>query len=324
MIMYNHVMSSDHIRLRYDGPALAGHSIDVDDLAPALLALGDLCKIANNKFNGDRAAVKVLVNADLEQNCFEISIQLVQTLLEQARTLINHDDVSTAKEIFEWLGITYYALGAPIGLFHLLKYLRGRKITSREMIVQDGKDVVQIKVEGDNNHVYIHPQTNELINDYRVIKKVQKVVAPLANEGYEKMEFDYNDDKKEEITKEEAKEILNIDGNKPLELTEDEESQVITAWIRVYSPVYEKDAKNWKFEYGEKHETIDISETDIAENAIERGGALVNDTYKVKLEITQTKTQAGNFKNRYKIKEIVDFHPATLVSQNEMFKDDGP
>ncbi len=116
--MCNHVMSSDQIRLRYDGPALANHSIDVDDLAPALLALGDLCKLTNKKFNGDRTSVKVVVNADLEQNCFELYLELLQTLTEQAKSIIKDDDIASAKEILEWLGII---AAGPLGLFAVLK-----------------------------------------------------------------------------------------------------------------------------------------------------------------------------------------------------------
>ena len=87
----------------------------------------------------------------------------------------------------------------------------------------------------------------------------------------------------------------------------------------MHSPVYEKDAKNWRFEYGDKYETMDISETDIAEKAIERGGALVNDTYKVTLQITQTRTPSGRFNNRYKIKNVIEFRPSSLMHQTNLF-----
>ena len=54
--------------IRYDGPALAAHEMDVHELAPALLAFGDLCKTANQIFNGDSATVRILVKADSEQS----------------------------------------------------------------------------------------------------------------------------------------------------------------------------------------------------------------------------------------------------------------
>ena len=58
--------------VRYDGPALAEHSMDVADLALALIGLSEIVKIYNKKFNGDRSAVKVLVKVDTEQKCFSI------------------------------------------------------------------------------------------------------------------------------------------------------------------------------------------------------------------------------------------------------------
>lgn len=39
-------------RITYDGPALAEHVMDVRDLAPALLAFGDLCEEAGRALYG--------------------------------------------------------------------------------------------------------------------------------------------------------------------------------------------------------------------------------------------------------------------------------
>lgn len=50
-------MSKIAFQLRYDGPALSEHGMDVGDLAPALLALGDLIKRANATVNGDAAII---------------------------------------------------------------------------------------------------------------------------------------------------------------------------------------------------------------------------------------------------------------------------
>jgi len=77
----------------------------------------------------------------------------------------------------------------------------------------------------------------------------------------------------------------------------------------VYSPVYDTDATTWRFSYGDIHVYMDISETDIEERAFERGGAMINDTYKVRLEITQTLTESGKPTNHYKILEVLDFKP---------------
>jgi hypothetical protein len=76
--------------------------MEVQDLAPALLALADLIQIANQRFNGSHASMKVLVNADVEQKCFMIDISLVQTFLEQAKGLLGADGVKTAKYHDYW------------------------------------------------------------------------------------------------------------------------------------------------------------------------------------------------------------------------------
>lgn len=312
-------MSRDRVRVRYDGPALAGHSIDVDDLAPALLALGELCKLANRKFNGDRASIKVLINVDVEQNCFELNVELVQTIFEAAKSLLTHSDVATAKEIFEWLGL----VGSGWGLFRLLKYLNGRQVTEKTIQKVDGKDVIQIKVDGDNNVINVDPKAMELLEDSRNVKSAQKVVKPLTKEGYDSIEFEDQSGKIEKIDRRVAESILKYDADlPPVNLPLDEPPDVVTAWIQVYSPVYEHSADTWRFFYGEGHAYMDISETDIAERALERGGALVNDNYKVRLEITQSVTDAGRFKNHYKILEVLDFKPAQIQAQQTLYDDD--
>ena len=324
MTWYALVMSHDHIRLRYDGPALADHSIEIDDLAPALLAIADLCKITNKRFNGERAVVKVLVKADLEQGCFELDLQLVVSIYESAKQVVALSDVASAKEILEWLGIIAMGAGAPWGLIKFLGYLKGRKITEKKLVVKDGKDVTQISVEGDNNTVIVHQQTAELLEDARAIAKVQKVVEPLAKEGFDRLEFEETPERIETVSKEEAESILAIGRDYELESLDDVAGQTLTAWIRIYSPVYESDVQNWRFWYGENHQYIDISETDIAEKALERGGTGADDLYKVRLEITQSLTPTGKIKNHYKILNVLEFRPGRPMQQIELLQDDKP
>jgi hypothetical protein len=300
-------MRDDFVRIRYDGPSLSGHSIDVNHLAPALLAIGDLCKIANSKFNQNRASVRVLVNADLDQNCFQLDLQVVLDFYEQAKELIGIQEVSDAKEILEWLGIILPpAEFAAIGLFKFVKWLKDRKISKAELKEIEGKSVIQITVLGDNNHVNVMPEAYELFKDNKAIKSIQSIVKPLSQEGYETVEFEHKNVVSEAITKEEAKGILRI---KQTDAAEDCGTQEVTAFIQVYSPVYDQSVDKWRFYYGDTHIYADISETDIAQQAFERGGAMINDTYKVRLEITQTISESGKINNHYKILEVLDFRP---------------
>ena len=104
--------------------------------------------------------------------------------------------------------------------------------------------------------------------------------------------------------------------------TEEEfdEPQVVSAWITVYAPVYDPTVKSWRFKYGEYHYYMDISDTNISEDAINRGGAFIDDTYFVRLAIRQEHTPSGKFKNHYKVMEVLNFELANISHQSEMFE----
>lgn len=119
---------SKHIRttIRYDGPALSHGEMDVQDLAPALLAMAEIAKIANQKFNGDRASIKVLVNADIEHKCFQLDLSLVQSWIEQAKVLIGDDNVATLDQIGQILG-WFGTMGATgLGVFGIYRWAFGK------------------------------------------------------------------------------------------------------------------------------------------------------------------------------------------------------
>ena len=83
--------------------------------------------------------------------------------------------------------------------------------------------------------------------------------------------------------------------------------QTIKTWLQIYSPVYKEDAKTWIFLYKKLPISVDISETDITQQAMERGGTRAGDQYYVKLEIRQGVTPTGNISNHYKILKVFEF-----------------
>jgi hypothetical protein len=314
-------VSEATVTVRFDGPVLANHQMDVADLAPALLGLSELCRIANESVNGDRASVKVLIATDKEHQCFQFDLQVVQSIWESTKSVLNNADVASAKDLLEWIGLGATGVGGVFGLFKLLRWIKDRKVTSTEMIVKDGKNVVQIKIEGDNNVVNIYPETLTLLRNETVISNVKKVVAPVTREGYDKLEFESpKTGLIERIEKADAAAIASV-RNDGIEESATDAPQIIEAWVTVYSPVYDPKAPKWRFKFGEVREYIDISATEIAAQAIKRGGALVDDAYRVRLEITQEHKPSGVIKNHYKIVEVLDFKPARLAHQRDAFKD---
>jgi hypothetical protein len=314
-------MSGAKVTVRYDGPILADHRMDVADLAPALIGISDLIKLANQRFNGDSTAVRVLIDTDVEHQCFQIDLHIVQAWWDQAKAFLGNENVASAKELLEWLGLLS---GGSLGLFGALKWLKGRKVTSSQLIVQDGKNVVQLRIEGDNNVVTVFSETYQLLLDDSALASAKKVVLPVAQEGYETLEFESGGDEIA-ISKDEASAIAATNAEDIKAPTTDD-PQTLTAWITVYAPVYDAKAPKWRFKFGNSVEYMDITETEIASQAIARGGAMMDDAYRVHLELRQQHLPGGDIRNSYKIKEVLDFKAARLPHQLDVFsaKKNGP
>src|SRR5271167_299993 len=78
-------MPSERFQLTYDGRSLRDNTMDVYELGPALVAIGDLVRDTNRLLNGDRAAVDIRVDAGFKSGSFEIQLLLDQRIFESAR-----------------------------------------------------------------------------------------------------------------------------------------------------------------------------------------------------------------------------------------------
>ena len=162
-------------QVAYDGDGLRTGSMDVRDLAPALLAIGDLLQHSNRVLNDDRANLAVKVRSDFKTGSFSIEFELVQSLASQASMFFSGADLKSAKDIAELVGIV---VGAPglIGLLKLLKMLRGLKPKIGKTI-ETG--LIQISFGG-NNHADVRREVLQLAADPAVQKAAADVMKPLA------------------------------------------------------------------------------------------------------------------------------------------------
>jgi hypothetical protein len=176
-------VSKHEFSIAYDGEALADagdHSIDVQTLAPALLAIGRLIREANTEFNGKRSTAKVLVLSDFEHKCFNINFEVVLGLYEQIKNLLSVEHVKTAKEVLEWLGL----LGFPVSVTGVLSYLGylkwkdGRKVAEVTPLRDaDRAGFVEVRVEGDGNAVHVHNHVYKLSENARALRDPRCVFA---------------------------------------------------------------------------------------------------------------------------------------------------
>jgi hypothetical protein len=83
----------------------------------------------------------------------------------------------------------------------------------------------------------------------------------------------------------------------------------------VYGVTLDSKSKHWKFKLNNKVENLDISETKIAQEAIDRGGVWVGDTYKVKIEMIERQMPNGGYKTDFKVKDVLDFRQGEQRTQ---------
>ena len=294
------------IIVRYDSPAVKDGFISIDVFASSLLSLSLLCNRANEIINGSDVKSTAKVNANIKQNCFELVFASDINLIEEIKDLFKHEHATAAK-ILAILGLIG---GAGISLWQLIKKTQGKNIRKT---AEQGENV-SIKIEGDNNEVTIHKHVYNLYEDRIVRQRAKEIIdRGLQDEG-SKLIF-------EEIKTKKKTELTHQDFNKFIQrgwadqVKEEYKPDKVEAILTIYSPILDSEAEKWKFLYGENIITVDISATNIATDAMERGRIEVNDKYKVIMEIAQYETQAGRIKNKYKVLELIEFLPAANTKQ---------
>lgn len=232
------LMNSEHLTFVFAGPAVESSEIDVQDLAPALLAIGALIQAANAEINGDRAHVAVKVKAT-KSGSFEVDLILVQSLLEQAKGFfdiltVHKDGIAAMSDLAELL----FKGGAGVGgLIGLLKWLRGRKPDS---IVPVGGDV---HVHIGDNHFLTNAQTIQLAESVAVREQARKMVSTLENNGIDVLQVRRDGETMAEVRREDVPSFDVVDGEEVLA----DEERVMT--LQIISLSFKEDNK-WRFTDG--------------------------------------------------------------------------
>lgn len=198
----------DVFQIKYDGPALTEGTIDVNDLAPALLALGDLFQEANQLLTKGEATISLKVKADFEKGSFTINLQVIQSCINRISDIFTGQEATALLNLLKIIGVT-----GLYGLFQFIKKAKGKKPNNAVIIEKTNK--VRVEFEGDLP-TEVQREVWELYNNPRARKATEKVVYPVTREGIDKFALEYKKERNVEIQKEEAKSFAPIEDEREL------------------------------------------------------------------------------------------------------------
>ncbi|WP_201057243.1 hypothetical protein [Marichromatium gracile] len=177
-------MPHAHLRVTYDGPALASHEMDVRDLAPALIAIGNLLDTATRAINAERAQAQVNVRASFRTGSFGIDFAVATDWIAKVRDMLVADEATAILNAAALLSIIGLAPKAgqtiATSLIGVLKWLRGRKI-ERVEILEHGR----VRLHVDRDQLETEQAVITLLRDRRVREALDKALAPLDQDGIE-------------------------------------------------------------------------------------------------------------------------------------------
>lgn len=227
--------TSAEFRLTYAGDALAEHTMDVRDLAPSLIAFGELFTRANTILNGENIGVSLKVRANPEPGSFELALILAQALYITTQFLTS-DFVTSAANLFA------IVTGIPKSgetLFGVFKKLKGQQPVAIQQ--SDG-----VTLKATNIELHISNEVFRLYKDNEVKRLSQAIVEPLFRTGIDKMIIKDGERELESITKEDAPSFT------PNSISEETgtENIIPRLALRLVSPTFDLNRNKWRLDDG--------------------------------------------------------------------------
>eukprot|EP01136_Pigoraptor_vietnamica_P016668 Opistho-1_new@60867 len=289
-------MSEAVFQLAYDGDALRDGEMDIGDLAPALLGLGQLVEAAGRIASGDDTRVTIKVKAHREGR-FEILLSLAVDGGSALWAFAKSDTGQAADTLLGLLGIT--GIGSVVGVVQLVKWLGGRKPDKIER-----RNATEVAVTIDNVTIVVDPAVFQMAYDPGVRSGLERVVAvPLDRQGIDEVRF--GSKARGERIRSEDRHAFRVP------LSEDGDT-FESRYVRPFSieKLSFKPGQKWRLSDGHSPRSVLVSDEDFvrrvdrSEIRFAKGDVLICDVIERSIRAT------NGFRSEYEIVKVLEHRPA--------------
>lgn len=298
-------MTKARFEIAFEGEPFDDGEIDVRDLAPTLLAFGNVVQAANKALNGDRADARLKVAAT-DQGSFVAALTMdVGWLTDMLDAVSAYPQrVVAADQLMDLLikGGTIVGGGA-VGLFAAIKVLKGK----RPEKVEPGDDgTTEITIN--QTTFIVDDRTVALLQDLPTREAVEDLGAKAARvDGLDNLRIGVDDEKVEAVRL--ARSDLPSLKVPP---EPDEPDTKIThrdAWLKIVS-VHFRDGYKWRFsDGGERPFTAEMEDAEF-QNKVQEGlvALTASDAIRCRLREEQSLSASSLHKIVY-VEEVLEHRP---------------
>lgn len=310
MIALPTIMSKVNFQLAYDGPGLRSGAMDVNQLAPALLATADLLREANRQLNGEKADVSIKVRSDFKKGSFEVALIFDQNLIEHAKALMFPTSIVGATALMTFLFGTESGKkgvsGAVESVLDLWKRLKGEKPKSA---IEDASKGITIIVMGNGNQINTNPQVAKLYGDSIIRSAIGGTLGPIGNSGIDSLVIRRGDKKVNEVKESDLPESLGPGTSLTTSGRSDRTENIREVMLRVIRANFEKG--KWGFSDGSASFSADIEDEVFLKQLDDHEiGFFKGDVLRVRLKTVQVVATDQDFKTQYVIEQVIEHRHA--------------
>ncbi|TGE24347.1 hypothetical protein E5K00_03790 [Hymenobacter aquaticus] len=297
----------------YDGPSLREGLMDTRDLAPALLALSNLVEQINHRLSHDNPPVHLHFRA-AKRGSLTINLDLQTIVAQEATPLFAGNDTQSLGRILDVL----WDSGHTVGLFQLLKFLRGQ---APQDVERTSLSTVTV-YNAFGGKALTSALTLQLATDTRVKQDVARVVHPLEREGI--TSFVLRRQVGEAITpvpitQEDVPAFaVQAPDNSPTEDTS-------TTLLQIVRPDLSDATPRWEVTDGTSKFNARVTDEVFAERVRTREVTFGhNDAIRAELTRRQYRTERGALRTEYEISRVLNHYPGGVpTAQLPLFEEVG-